>query len=341
MLTKRQETILNIIVDDYTKTATPIASETIVRNHNLGVSSATIRNDVAALEDAGYIARPHTSAGSVPLDKAYRLYVETLMGGEVGRIPPEVRAAVRRQLSEIERDVDEWANIAAAVLARLVGNMAVATFPRAKESRVRHFDLVQIQDFLVMLIVVLEQARLRRQLIRLTRPLELVQLEDSINRLRANLMGLSRREIESKDMKLSPLEEELVDATLLVLREEENAIYRDHYVDGLRNLLGQPEFAENERTRAIVEGVESGSLIQAILDETPDGGIVRVIIGQENRGDMLSPLSIVICQYGIPEEAVGAVGVVGPTRMQYSKTIAGVRFMSSALSDLVEVVHGA
>ena len=340
MITKRQETILKLIIDDYTKTATPIASETIVRNHDLGVSSATIRNDVAALEDVGYIIHPHTSAGSVPSDEAYRYYVETLVDVQPIGLPPSVRASVRMQLSEIERDVDEWANVAAAVLSGLVGNMAIATFPTAKESRVKHLDLVHLQDFLVMLIVVMEQANLRRQIIRLVNPIQVNELEESINRLRSNMMGLSRREIEAQVMNLNPLEEQLVDATMLLMREEENAIYRNHYVDGLRNLLRQPEFAESDMTRALVESIEDGSLIQAILEETPEGGIVRVTIGQENRGDMLWPLSVVICQYGIPDQAVGAVGAVGPTRMEYPKTIASVKFMSSAMSDLVESMHG-
>ena len=112
-------------------------------------------------------------------------------------------------------------------------------------------------------------------------------------------------------------------------------------MNGLRNLLSQPEFTENDKIRNLVEGVEDGSLVQSILKETPDGSVVRVIIGRENRGDTLRPLSIVICQYGIPDEAAGAVGAVGPTRMEYSKTIASVQFMSSVMSELVEGVHSS
>ena len=131
----------------------------------------------------------------------------------------------------------------------------------------------------------------------------------------------------------------MVDATTEILREEDRDIFRDHSVDGLRNLLAQPEFAENERVRLLVERVEDGSLAQAVLEETPEGDVARVIIGQENRGDILWPLSIVICQYGIPDQAMGAVCAVGPTRMEYARTIAGVRFMASVMSDLVETVH--
>jgi heat-inducible transcriptional repressor len=196
--------------------------------------------------------------------------------------------------------------------------------------------LVHLQDLLLMLIVVLEQARLRRHLIRLDEPVNLSEIEATTNRMNAHLMGLSSKQIGATAMDLTPLEERMVDATVSILREEDKAAYRDHVVNGLRNILNQPEFAENERMRALIGGIEDGSLIQAVLDETPDGGIVRVIIGQENRGDMLRPLSVVICQYGIPDEAYGAVGAIGPTRMEYTRAIAGVKFMSDVMSDLVE-----
>ena len=341
MLTKRQELILKIIVAGYTHTAMPVASEAVSRNHDLNVSSATVRNDVAVLKDKGYVAHPHTSAGSVPLDKAYRFFVESIEPVMATTIPQGARDRARERLELILHNLDEWANVSAAVLSGLVGNMAITTFPKARETRVRHLDLVRIQDLLVMLIVVLEQAHLHRQLIRLPHPMAVDELEGLTARLRSYLMGHNQYEIESQEMHLTPLEEELVEATVTVLQEEEKAAYRDHYVDGIRNLLSQPEFAENERARAIVEGVEDGSLAQTILSETPEDGVVRVIIGHENPDDALSPLSVVVCQYGLPHRAVGAVGVVGPTRMEYPKTMAGVKFVSSAMSELLESVYVA
>lgn len=340
MLTKRQELILGIIVADYTRTASPIASEALARNDALAVSAATIRNDVAALEAEGYIAHPHSSAGSVPLDKAYRFYVESLEPVATALSSP-ARARARRRLRNALRNLDEWANVSAAVLSGLVGNMAIATLPKARESRVRHIDLVHLQDVLVMLIVVLEHARLRRQLIRLPYAIDTAEIEETTARLRARITGLNHQEIASQVIRRTPFEEELVEATAVALRDEDKAMYRDHYVDGIRNLLSQPEFAENERAHAIIEGVEDGSLAQAILSETPEGGVVRVIIGEENPEDVMSPLSVVVCQYGTPHHAVGAVGVVGPTRMEYPKTMAGVKFMSSAMNELLESVHMA
>jgi heat-inducible transcriptional repressor len=339
MVTPRQETILNIIVSNYIRSASPIASDQIVGNYDLGVSSATVRNEVGELEEAGFLSRRHTSAGAIPEDKAYRFYVESIMGVEEGHISPRTRASVRKQLIDVEREIDDWANVAAGILAGLVGNMAIATFPRAKESRIRHLELVHLQDLASMLIVVLEQARLRRQIIRLKEPVDLAEMESSSNKVKSEIVGLTRKEIQSKVMNLTPLEESLLEAINSILTEEDRNIYRDSYVDGLRNLLGQPEFAENEKVRALVEGIEGGSLVQAILDETPQGEVVRVVIGRENRDDALQPLSVVICQYGIPDEVVGSVSAVGPTRMEYSKAIAGVKFISSVMSDLVEGVR--
>ena len=340
MLTTRQELILNLIVDDYIDVATPIASESLVRGHKLGVSAATIRSDVAALEELGYINRPHSSAGSIPADKAYRLYVESVLADDTDDIPTPARQAVSRKLTDVEHDVDAWGNVAAALLAGLAGNMGFATFPKSRESRVRHLELVPVQGSMAMLIVVLEQARLRKQLVRMEDEVEASHLETISQRLRGEIIGLTRREIEAKFMQLSPMEKNLVEATVLVLRDEDFASRDERYVDGLRNLVSQPEFVDPDKLRAIVQGVEDGSLVEAILAEEPDGGVIQVIIGHEHAGDVLRPLSVVICKYGIPGEVDGAVGAVGPTRMAYTKAISGVKFVASVMNRLVEGAYG-
>ena len=340
MLTSRQELILNLIVDDYINLATPIASESLARSHALGVSSATIRSEVAALEEQGYISRPHSSAGSIPADKAYRLYVESVLADDTDAIPSPARRAISRQFSDVEYDVDAWGNVAAALLASLAGNMGFATFPKSRECRIRHLELVPVQGSMVMLIVVLEQARLRKQLVRMEDSVEASHLETITQRLRSEIIGLTRREIEAKSMRLSPLEQNLVEATVLVLKDEDFSTGDGSYVDGLRNLVSQPEFVDPDKLRAIVQGVEDGSLVEAILAEEPDGSVIQVIIGHEHTGDVLWPLSVVICRYGIPGEVDGTVGAVGPTRMAYTKAISGVKFVASVMNRLVEGAYG-
>jgi heat-inducible transcriptional repressor len=341
MLTKRETDILNLIVDDYIRTGSPIGSESIVRNHDLGVSSATVRNEVSALEQGGYLTRPHTSAGSVPLDKGYRIYVETVASPQAGTIPTSVMKKVRQRLMEVERDVEEWTTVAAAVLSGLVENLAIATSPRAQEAKVNRVQIVSLQDLLALVIVVFGQTRVRRQLIRLKTPLATPRLEMTANKVSELIGGLTRQQIEAREMELSPLEEEVVDSTVLMLKEEDSASVNDHYVDGLRLLLAQPEIAGMETMRAVVEAAEDGTLARAILEEAPETGIVRVVIGQENRGDFMWPLSVVIGRYGIPGEAFGTVGAVGPMRMEYSRAIAGVELLGLVMSEMVEGVHGA
>lgn len=340
MLTDRKSEILRLIVRDYIREVTPVASETIARKHGLGVSPATIRNDVADLEHEGYITRPHPSAGSIPLDSGYRVYVEDMAGHGTADIPRSVRVSVQKRLLEVARDIDEWTNVAAELLAHMAGNLAIVTFPKASESRVKRVELVRLQDFLTLLIVVFQQARLRKQLIHLTEPVTSSDLQMSANRVTDMLVGLSSREIEAKDLSLSPFEKEVVDTTVVMQKDEDRPSYPDHYLDGLRNLLAQPEYADKERVQEVVESVEDGSLAQAVLDETPDSPVVRVVIGQENQGDMLRPLSVVISRYGIPGEAAGAVGAIGPVRMQYSVAIEGVQLMGQIMTSLVESVHG-
>ena len=341
MLTVRQQRILNIIVGDYIRTALPIASDAIAQRRELGVSSATIRNEVAQLEEQGYISRPHTSAGSVPLDRGYRTYVETVDAASSGSPASDAGAYVRDSLMEAAQDLDDWATVAAQLMARMVGNLGLATFPKAPESKVRYLELVYLQEFLAMLIVVMEQARLRKHLIRLAEPISPTEAEMAGNRVRNRLVGMTGREIGRLDADLSPLEEEMVEATALMLDEEDDRRYSDHYLDGLRNLLAQPEFESADRSRAVVHGVEDGSLVEAVLGETPSGNTVSVVIGTEHDGDLLWPLSVVLAHYGTPGKAQGVVGAIGPTRMEYLDAIASVRLLSAVMSEQLEAVHGA
>ena len=343
VLTQRKMDILKLIVGNYIRDATPVASERIARTHGLGVSPATIRNDVVELELEGFVTRPHPSAGSVPLNKGYRLYVESIYATEREPIPQETQVSIKQRLIKVERDVEEWGRVAAAILAGLVGNMAITTFPKARESRIKHIDLVELQDILVLLIVVFEETRLKRQLLRLEKPAKSEELQVLANRLNHMLQGLNWKEIKSKEkgMDLSSLEEEVVGSTVVMLKEEDRSLYRDHYVDGLRNLLAQPEFTENEMAYEFIRGVEEGTLAQAILAEVPEGGIVRVVIGEESQGDVLWPLSVVIGKYGLPSEAAGVIGAVGPVRMEYKKAITSVELMVGLMGELVGVIQAS
>ena len=327
-------------MDDYIHDAVPISSESLARNHrHLGVSPATVRNEVAALEEQGYISRPHSSAGSVPDDSAYRLYVESVLAEDGPHVPSHQRSAISNRFRKVEDDMDQWGSVAAALIAQIVGNLGIATFPKTSVSRVKHLELVPVQDFLALLIVVLEQAKLRKQLIRFQEPVDNAEMESMSTRLRSQVTGLTHQEIAIQPMSLTSPERQAVDATIVMLREEDDSAHEDHYVRGLRNLLDQPEFVDYEKVRPIVHGVEDGTLIEAALEEAPVGEVVRVVIGQENRGSALRPLSVVICRYGVPGHVLGTIGVIGPTRMEYNRAISGIGFISSIMNGMVRSVY--
>jgi len=336
-LTPRQATILNIIVADYIATATPVPSEHIARRHRLGVSPATVRNEMSALEGEGYIIRPHTSAGGVPSDKGYRFFVESL--AEVPELPLEVRVAIRRRMAQA-RDLEWCVRVAAEVLAELVRNLGLVTFPVAGGARLRHLELVHLQDLLALLVAIFQPARVRQRFIPLPEPASQEDLTRTANRLTALFSGLDRRSIAERTEELTPREEQVVDHLLALMEEEDRALYTDLYMEGLKHLLRQPEFAEADRAWQVVDLVEERKPLQEVLAEAPQGEGVRVVIGGEQREEALRPFSVVLARYGVPGEAVGVVGVLGPTRMEYPRAIAGVRYLSAVLNEMVGAVRG-
>ena len=341
MLTARQTELLKTLVRHYIRSASPVASDSVARAHALAVSPATVRNDMADLEDQGYITRPHHSAGAVPSSRGYRFYVEAI--DEPAELPPASRRTLRRQFGRAEQDLEGWTRLAASLLAGLVNNVALVTFPRERESHVVRINLAPVQDSLVFLVLVLREVKLRKQLLTLEQPLSHDDLQSAANRLNEALSGLSRRQILSRTTPASPMshvERTVTERVVDMMEAEDNALYSDHQMDGLGRLLGQPEFADAERVRGIVEALEDRALPRMVTAETPEGERMRVVIGEEHRADTLRPLSMVVCRYGLSGGGVGTISAIGPTRMEYPRAIASVRFMSALMTDTLARVHG-
>ena len=336
-LTDRQSIILNLLVGEYIHSAVPVASETIAKNFPKGVSAATVRNEMAYLEDEGYISRPHSSSGGLPLDKAYRTYVESLPSG----IEPslDIQAEVRQYLNQVGMDVEAWSSGAASILARMVHNLTISTYPKATLSRLKHLQVVNLQEFVSLLVLVFQEAKLRQRLIPHSEPQSPDDLAYVANKLTHHLSGLTRQEIEERHLELSPFEGELVQTALDVMKEEDADTHRDYYVEGLRHLLTQPEFTGGERTGDVLEVLETKTYTRTIMEAEPFEGLVKVVIGEENPNHQLRPFGIVMCEYGVPGEAGGVVGVIGPTRMEYHRTMSTVRYIASLMSKLVETIH--
>jgi len=333
MLTEREERILKIIVGEFISTAMPVGSENVARKHELGISPATIRNEMASLEEGGYITHPHTSAGRIPSDKGYRYYVEALM--EEMELPPAEQRTIRHLFHQVETDMEEGVQLAAAILSRVVRNLALVTFPKAALSRLRHTELVLIQEFLALLIVVLHEAKLKKQIVPLDQTASQEELSTIANKLNAAFEGMSSWQIAAKRLELSPLEEQVVRILMRILEAEDQQKYEDPYLDGLRHLLSQPEFAHSERMLRVMDMLEDKILSKSILTQAIAEGTVHVVIGEENTQESLRNFSLVLTRYGVQGEATGIIGVVGPTRMQYGRSISSVRYLGTLMSELV------
>ncbi|MFC2072362.1 heat-inducible transcriptional repressor HrcA [Chloroflexota bacterium] len=337
MLSSRTEAILKSIVRQYITRATPVPSQSITNDYELGVSAATIRNEMAYLEQEGYITRRHPSAGSIPSDKGYRHYVESL--GDI-KLPLAEQRLVSHLFHQVERELEEWLNLAATLIAQMVQNAAVVTMPKPEACQFKHLELVSLQDFLSLVILVLSGARVREQLITFNQIISQAELTAIASKLSAAYSGLTSSQILAKESGLSSTEQQIADCLVKVMEGKDNQEYEAPCLDGLHLILNQPEFTHSRRmTLTLMELVEQRNLLKSIIPLGLTSNRVQVIIGKENRTEAIHDYSVVISRYGSPKEAMGTIGVIGPTRMPYARTITTVGYLSSVLSELAAKLY--
>lgn len=337
MLTARRETILKSIVGQYIVKATPVASQSIVSDHELGVCPATIRSEMAHLEEAGYITRQHPSAGSIPSDKGYRYYVESL--GEI-ELPLVEQILISHLFHQVERELEEWLRLAAKLIAQLVHNMAVVTTPKTVNCRFQYLELVSLQDSLALGIFVLRGARIKKRLINFDETVPQSKLTSIANRLNAVYSGLARSEILAKGIELSPVEQQITDYLSKIMQAEDEQEYEEPYLDGLHFMFSQPEFTQSQRMKSLMELIDHRNLAKIIAPEGIKNQELQVVIGRENRAEAIQDYSVILGRYGLANEASGTIGVIGPTRMPYARAIATISYLSSLLSRLTADLYG-
>lgn len=335
-LSERQQRILAIVVKEYVATAAPIGSETL-RQRGFGVSSATIRNELAALEDSGYLTHPHTSAGRIPTEKGYRYFVESLM--EEFELPPVEQRMIRHQFHQVTLDVDQWMRLSAAVLSRAAHGAALVTAPQSSQCRYKHVQLIMIGEQVALLVLVLQEGTVKQQMLALQQPKSQEELTQSSNRLNSHLGGLNVEQIRSKGMALSEFETAVLQVVVSLMLQIDRRTSRDIYRDGLMDILRQPEFSAIERMQALLEMLEQRQFLEEMLtDLAPEHG-VQVVIGGESHHNEMNEYSMVLARYGRPE-ASGVISVLGPVRMQYARAVGAVRYVAGLLDDLVAQMYG-
>lgn len=338
-LSERQQNILRLVVEEYIKTAAPVSSKTIATEYTLGVSPATIRNEMALLEESGYLSHPHTSAGRVPTELGYRYFVEKLM--EQTELPSAEQRMISHQFHQARLELDQWLRLSAAVLAHTSRNAALITAPKSTQCALKHIELVSIRDNTVLLVLVLHGGTLKQQILTLDSPVEQDELSPLAHRLTELWAGLNA---DSILISASTLTNEIAlavsDVVVDTMQRIEARRSSDIYRDGLLNTLNHPEFRQREGIQQIIRVLEERQLVDQLVGEALQRGGVQIIIGGEGRWEEFSEVGIVLARYGVEDEVTGAMGVLGPLRMPYSRTVSIVQYMSGLMSNLISDLYG-
>jgi heat-inducible transcriptional repressor len=331
-LTARQRAILELIVHEYVQTGRAVGSKSLTERYPVGVSSATIRNDMAELESGGYIAHLHTSGGRVPTDQGYRYYVRHLM--RTPELPAGEQIMIRHQFRQAEVQLEGWMELAATTLAEIAGNVSVVTAPRTQIARLRHFELISLQARLALLILVTFESTVRQVMIHLPDPVGQDQLSRLADTLVPDVRGLTADDIATRTRggdELARLVIDHVQSTLHSMDAAEQTAVRH---SGFENILGTHDLGEGD-LHHVLGLLRGGGFLTAILPALAPRSDVQVFIGDENLPDELRRFGLVLSTYGVENVVTGILGVLGPTRMSYWRTISTVRYMARLMSDLM------
>lgn len=334
-LTLRQQTILGLVVQTYINTATPVSSKALLEANDLGVSSATIRNEMAVLEELGYLTHPHTSAGRVPTDKGYRYFVERLIGDV--ELPQAEQNMIRHQFHQAKLEMSQWMQLAAAILARSARSAALVTAPKVEQPRLRHLELISTQSQLVLLVVVFQGGTVRQRYLTLKEPMDQASLSQVAAKFNALGHELDAASLRAKISDPTDFESAILDLLMELTTSGSEVPLNEVYRDGLTEVLQEPEFNKRGDANALVNAFEQPTFLNEVIASPV--GTVQVVIGGEGRWRELSACSMVIARYGVEGFATGALGVLGPTRMPYGRAIGTVRYVADLMSDLVSDLY--
>jgi len=331
---QRKRAVLQAIVDDYVRTAEPVGSRTVAQRYNLGVSPATIRNEMADLEDMGYLEQPHTSAGRVPSDKGYRYYVDTLVGeAEAGALDAE---AVRQVLAFKAQRIEGVVRQATHLLAETSDFLALASQPAGPEERLAALQVVPLPDGGAVLLLVAEDGRVRSKTLRFAHPPSPNDLERIGRAFSDRLRGTPVRDLGDGLCRSIAAElgqfRDLVGEVRDLLGEREPDGER-FLLDGATNLLKQPEFHDVASAKRVLQALEREQLVEEMLG-VPESRLpgLEVAIGREMQLAEMAECSLVTAVYASPGGVLGRIGVLGPRRMDYGRVMGLVEAIAGAVT---------
>ena len=341
-LTERKLKILQAIVGDFIYSAEPVGSRTISRKYDMGVSAATIRNEMSDLEDMGFLTHPHTSAGRIPSDKAYRLYVNSLM--KKYELPKEEKQAIEKEISENMTELDKTIQHASNLLSRLTNLTAFAMTPNQDENKLKYVNILPVDERTVVLMIVAESGKVTNTAVRLKSQYDPKTLELLSKVLTHNYRGRSLssiltldiiKDLESDIVSMGKVAENIIPSFISTL---ESMLNVDLYIDGLENIFSIPEYNDINKAKVFMNMVSRKQELTKLLMNRESGVIVT--IGNENDDDIMKDCSLITATYCVDGHCVGKLGVVGPTRMKYDEVTSVVEFLTQNLNSAFKLTEG-
>jgi len=336
VLDDRKLEVLRAIVEDFVSTNEPVGSKALAERHRLGVSPATVRNDMAALEDEGYITHPHTSAGRIPTDRGYRLFVDRL--SSVKPLSGAERKAIQSFL-EGGSDLDDVVRRTVRLLAQLTRQVAVVQYPSLSRSAVRHLEIVHLEPTRLLLVLITDTGRVEQRVLELPAPLSDEEVADLRTAFGSRLHGVHLVDApaalsdlpDAAPQAIRPVLTSVMSVVLeTIVEQPEERIAVAGTANLTRHALDFPN-----TLRPVLEALEEQVVLLKLLGEAHDPTTVHVKIGEENHVEGLRSTSVVTMGYGPESTTYGGLGVVGPTRMDYAGNIAQVRAVARYVGDLL------
>lgn len=344
ILNERKINILNAIINDYIATAEPIGSRTIAKKYDLGISSATIRNEMSDLEDLGLILQPHASSGRIPTDKGYRLYVDSLM--QCRDLTEDEITYLREVIVSNISQIDYLMKETAKAISILTNYTTIVSEPQAKRTKIKHMQIVPFDENAVVLVIVTDAKSVKNITIPVPESSNITLLNKVSEQLNKHLAGeyidsLTAAVIESLLKKFKGNENIVIPIFNAVIKEFQGEDNLEIYTSGAKNILGFPEFSDIERAKEIFQALEEKQMLITLLNSGSDySDTVEIVIGDENSIAQMKNCSIIRANYRIGDSTSGGIGIIGPTRMNYSQAVSVLNGIVTKINSVIKTLSG-
>lgn len=341
-LNERKLRILQAIIGDFIRTGEPVGSRTLSKKYEMGISPATIRNEMSDLEEMGFLTHPHTSAGRVPSDKAYRLYVNNLM--QKRELSFEEKLAINNKLQSNISELEKTIQHAASLLSEITNLTSFALTPDQNEDQLKYINIVPVDENTVVLMIVSESGKVSNTAIKLKVPYTQEGLEILSKSMTYNYRGKSISEVLTIDI-IKSFQTDIEAMNLLAenimpnfMKTLENMLNVNLYMDGLKNIFSIPEYNDIDKAKMFIELLDKKEDFTKKLINRDNGVIIT--IGNENADDLMQECSLITATYHIDGKLIGKIGVIGPTRMKYDEVTSVIEYVTENLSNTFKLTGG-